>query len=392
MPETKVSRENEVQKKQRDERPPAPIARCEWNTYHGTASLTGAVQSPFPEKMRLGWRFLAGAPVYTTPVAAEERIFFANAKGTIFAVDPEGREVWSRAIMIDGKSGSASRSAAFDAPLAVFDGLLYACDGDGLVFAFDVESGNERWRRDLDMSILGTPNADVSKSPESGEHAAALYIIGQEDSSLCCVDALTGARRWITKGNSRCDSSPGVGGGRVVFGNCDSALHIFSGITGALERSVGIEGDSQVAAGVAIDRGAAFSGCRSGKVMQVNMDTGAILWSTGITDAEIFTTPAVTAQWVVIGAEDGFVYGLRRDTGEERWKQKIGGTPQSAVIAGDKVFVSSKGTLHLLRLENGQPLWFDEVSDKITGPAVAGELILVGGDDGTVAAFAGDAA
>jgi len=47
------------------------------------------------------------------------------------------------------------------------------------------------------------------------------------------------------------------------------------------------------------------------------------------------------------------------------------------------------GTLYLFDIADGRPLWSYEVSDYITSPAIAGPLVIVGCDDGTVAAFYG---
>ncbi len=371
----------------------APPARsdmdAEWNTYHGSAALTGAVAVEITPPLQPVWRFIAGTPVYNTPVASNGRIFFAGRKGTVFAIDLEGTQLWSQQLSAGVLPDGTPRGALFDAPLACFGGAVFAGDAGGVVFALDAATGKERWRQDIGAPILGSPNWAPSPDDPIAPANGVLYVIAQSDGALHCLDATTGEKRWISEGLSRCDGSPGVGNGMVVYGSCDSALHVFSGITGALERNIAIKGDSQVASGVAIDGDLAFSGCRSGTVLQVNTQTGATLWSSQVTDVEIFTTPAITAEWVVLGAEDGFLYALARPSGEVRWKFDTGGTPQSPVIAGDKVLSSADGTLYLLNLENGESLWSLEISDVITAPAVAGTLVLVGSDEGTVTAFRG---
>jgi outer membrane protein assembly factor BamB len=51
------------------------------------------------------------------------------------------------------------------------------------------------------------------------------------------------------------------------------------------------------------------------------------------------------------------------------------------------VVVGADGTLFLLALEDGRKLWSYKVSDAITSPAVYGDLVIVGSDEGTVVAF-----
>ena len=356
-----------------------------WNTYHGDAALTGVAASTLPESLQPLWRFLAGAAVFNTPVVSEGRVFFANEKGKVFATDLHGQELWSRQLTAGTRADGTVREAQVDAPLACFNGRLYVGDADGVLLALDVATGEERWRQDVGAPILGTPNWLPRPPHEEG----VIYVIAQDNGELYCLDAVTGEKFWTSEGVSRCDGSPGAGSGVVVFGSCDAALHVFSAATGTLERNIAIEGDSQVASGVAIVGDSAFSGCRSGKVLQVNVKTGETVWVSEVTDFEIFTTPAVTDRWVVLGAEDGLLYALDRASGEQRWTFDTGGTPQSPVIAGDKVVVTADGKLFLLSLVQGRLLWSYEVSDFISAPAVAGSLVIVGSDDGSVAAFYG---
>ena len=117
------------------------------------------------------------------------------------------------------------------------------------------------------------------------------------------------------------------------------------------------------------------------------MRTGEIVWLNDDTDYEIFSTPAVNGQWVIFSADDGFVYGLDRATGKQRWKFETPGFPTSAVISKDKVIVPSDGVLYLLDLQTGEKLWSYEVSDQISSPAIIDGMIVVSSDDGTVTAF-----
>ncbi len=388
---------------------------AEWNTYHGNAGLTGVAESRLGNELRPYWRFKAGGDVFNTPVVCGGHVFFANDQGKVFALDLRGRLVWSRELSIDPGPDRSPRKAYLDAPLVCFEGLLYVCDADGTIFALDCVTGEDRWKRDIDTPILGSVNwlpggaFNRGQSPViSGESVAgadaagqitgdcpqlngnaSLYIVGQDEGALHCLDAKTGAPFWVGEGLSRSDGSPGAGAGVVIFGSCDAALHVFSAATGAHKYDIAIDEDSQVASGVAIDGNDAFSGCRSGKVLHFDVPSGKLHWTVQPTDYEIFTTPAVTDEWVVIGAENGYFYGLERKTGKVRWEFDTRGTPMSPVIAGGNVVATSDGTLYVLSLEKGEQRWAHEVSDLISAPAVAGPLVLVGCDDGTVAAFYG---
>lgn len=364
-----------------------PVARraaadevAEWNTYHGTASLSGVAPALLAPGLQRLWTVGTDGAVRTTPVASRGRIFYADASGAIVALDLGGHRLWSRSFSGRPRRDGTPQPAVFDAPLACFDGILFAATADGILHALDVETGQTRWQQDIGGPILGTPNWTEG----------TVYVVAQDVGALHCLDAASGELRWTSAEVSRCDGSPAIAGGVVVFGSCAAALHVFSAHTGQLERDIAIDDDSQVAGGVALVGGSVFSGSRSGKVLHASIATGDTRWVSEEADGEVFTTPAVSDEWVVFGAIDGYVYGLDRLTGATRWAFDTQGDPRSPVIAGDKVVATASGTIYLLALEDGRRLWSYEVGDEITAPAVLGSMVIVGSDDGSVAAFESD--
>jgi outer membrane protein assembly factor BamB len=363
-----------------------------WNTYHGDAALSGAVSAALPDKFALLWRFRAGAPVSNTPVVATGRVFVANAKGEVVAADLHGELLWSVALTRGTREDGTPEEEVIDAPLACFDEVLLAGTADGTLYALDVATGEEKWRYEVGEPVLGTPN--LLSVPAAGEEAdrAAVVVVSQSDGALHSVALADGQPIWQTEGVSRCDGSPAVGDGLVVFGSCVAALHVFSAADGKLERDIEVGADSEVAGGVAVYGDAVFTGSRSGRVLQADLRTGDPVWVNEDAEDEVFTTPAVNRDSVVFASSDGYIYALDRETGNRRWQFDTNGAPSSPVIAGDKVVVASDGFLHVVRLEDGAPVWSYEVSDVITGPAVVGRMIIVGSEDGTVTAFGEPAA
>jgi outer membrane protein assembly factor BamB len=354
----------------------------EWNTYHGGNALLGYADGPLPDTLALLWRFKAGAAVRQTPVVYRDRIFFPNARGEVIAVDLAGERLWSKELFAGEQVNGEPVREKIEAPVACFAGRVFAGSADGALYSLDAASGEQQWRSKLDGPILGSPNyIEV-------EGKGRVYVLQQSDAMLCCFDAESGSELWRSKPIDRCDSSPAVSSSAVVFGSCAAALHVFSSATGAHERDIALDDDSQVAGGVALDGNIVVSGSRGGRVFQADVTTGNVLWANAESTAEVFSTPAITGEWVVASSNDGIVYGLDRKTGDTRWRfDTDGGMPTSAIIVGDKVAVCADGTLYLLRLSDGTKVWSFEVSDEITSPAAAGRMILVGSEDGTVAAF-----
>lgn len=351
----------------------------DWSTYHGGATLTGAVDTTFPERLVRLWVFQADSAVQHAPVSCGDGLYFATRKGSIHALDMAGKEVWSKALVRGIREDGSPIPDRIEAPVACFDSTLIAATANGTLHAFDAATGGERWTYEVGGPVLGT----VTLHRATGR----VFVLGQGDGSLHCVDLESGAPLWRSESIDRCDGSPAAGEKTIVFGSCAAALHVVSVEDGSLVRNIPIDGDSQVAGGVALAGDSVFSGSYSGKLIHANAKTGEILWINEDSEDEIFTTPAVDEDSVVYGSFDGGVYALDRETGEQRWKFETDGIPTSPVIAGGSVAVGSDGTLYLLSLKTGEELWSYEVSDEISSPAIIGGMIVVGSADGTVTAF-----
>ncbi|MBI5093747.1 MAG: PQQ-binding-like beta-propeller repeat protein [Candidatus Hydrogenedentes bacterium] len=358
-----------------------------WETYHGAPSLDGASSVSLPNTLTRIWRYDSGAPVSNTPVVGNDRVCLADKKGVLHGLDLNGKAVWSKPFSYPAAQGKPQTPVEFEAPLALFESTLIACAASGVIYAINATDGELRWECNTDYPILGTPNFATVRT--DGETQKRLFVIDQSEGALQCLDFASGKRVWRGEGVARCDGSAAVSDAFAVYGSCAGALHVFSTVTGNMLREIPLDEDSQVAGGAVLLGEHAFSSSRSGKFVHVNVQTGTTLWVNANCDAEAFSTPAVGPDRVVFTANDGVVYALDRQTGDLKWRQKLGDTPSSPVIAGDKVLVSAGGTLYMLKLLDGEKLWSYAVSDEITSPALAGSLVVVGADDGSVAAFGG---
>ncbi len=353
-------------------------------TYNGEPALTGAVPLTLPNELTRLWMYQAKGSVYAPPVASADAIFFNTDDGWVGAIDGQGTELWVRRLMRTPAGGGAQTPEKFEAPLACFDAAILLGASHRTLYSLNAATGETSWTFDVGGPVLGTVNMVKSPSQPTG---GRLVVIDQDDGALQCLDAITGQPIWRTEEIDRCDGSPSIGDGVIVFGSCAAALHVFNASDGTLLRNIELDDESQVAGGVALVADSAFSGSQSGKLFHANVKTGGITWVNEDSDAEVFTTPAVNENWVVFGSLDGNVYALNRQSGKTMWTFETDGEPSSAVIVDDKVVFSSDGALFLLRLESGEKLWSYEVSDSISGPALIWGMVVVGGDDGTITAF-----
>lgn len=342
-----------------------------WPTYHGNYALDGVAAGTVPDAPERLWKFKAGNRVEVTPVSADGRIHFTTAKGGLYALNLKGEQLWT-----------LKSEDAFTSPPLLADGKLLVGTGKGFLFAFDAATGKELWKYDVGGTVQGTANRIELPGGKKG-----ILAISQSDGSIHGIELETGRGSWKSAPQQRCDGSAGVGGGLIVMGSCAAALHVFSIEKGEKTVDIPLGKDNEVAGGVAMAGTTAFAGTRSGKLVAVDIAGNKILWTNAEGTGEAFQTPAVGDKWVLFGADDGKLHGIRRENGEKVWSFDTGNRPLSPVLAGDRVVVSSGGVLFILELATGKKLWSAPVSDDISSPAVVGGMILVGGDDSTVTAY-----
>ena len=351
-------------------------AHADWPMYHGGLDLRGVSDVVLTEKPELLWRYNAGGPVYNTPVSDGDRIFFSTKKGTVVAIDLKGSNLWEKAFTRTNDAG-AELPLRFDASLACGGGLVLAGTTRGTLYALDAKTGVEAWHYETEGVLRGSPNFVEPRN---------VIVLDQAEGVLHCLEMKTGKLVWKTEAVERCDGAPGVGNGRIVFGSCLAALHVYS-VDGKHLKDIEVGGDAQVAGGVAIDGNLVFAGARDGSLICADAEAGDIVWSSNESEDQTFSTPVVTTNRVVYSSDNGFVYAVGREKGNLIWKVDTGGLPTSPVVAKDKAVVSADGVLHLLALDDGRKLWSKEVSDEITSPAIIDGMIVVGADDGTISAF-----
>ncbi|MCK4563180.1 MAG: PQQ-like beta-propeller repeat protein, partial [Verrucomicrobia bacterium] len=303
-----------------------------WGTYHGGADLRGVSEIALPEKPVLLWRYHAGGAVYNTPVSDGARIFFSAKKGQIISIDLKGSEVWKKNFTRTTDAGMEV-PVRFEASLACGGGLVLAGSTHGTLYALDAMSGATTWKYETGGIIIGSPNLLCKRT---------VVVLDQSEGALHCVDLESGKPLWKTEGVERCDGSPGVGNGRIVFGSCLAALHVYSE-EGKHLKDVEIGGDAQVAGGVAIDGNLVFAGARDGSLVCADAEAGDIVWRSDASEDQTFSTPAVAQDKVIYCSDDGLVYAVDRAEGNLIWKFDTDGLPTSPVVAKEKVVVAADG-------------------------------------------------
>jgi len=359
--------------------PPASAPATDWPMFRGGPALTGTAPGLLAEELEFRWRFRTGGPVKSSAAVVGGRVFIGSNDGKVYALRlTDGEELWER------ETGKAVRAAPCVARIggeAPGAERVFVGSADGKLYALDAATGQVAWTYDTGGDIEAPAHCTRLND---GRRAV---LVGSFDHSLHCVDARTGQEIWTFPTGERIYGAPAVAVGKVVFGGRDGFLRVL-GHDGRelIRREVGpcVPGSIPVVAGrgyVAL-YGSAFQ-C-------IELETGDVAWSYGGEDSEFFSSPAVTADRVLVGGRDARLHCLDRRSGRRMWafaaRDSIDSSP--AVCDGKVVFGSDDGRLYMVRLDDGRRLWSHEIGDVIgSSPAVASGWVVVGCDDRYVYAF-----
>jgi serine/threonine-protein kinase len=155
--------------------------------------------------------------------------------------------------------------------------------------------------------------------------------------------------------------------------------------------------DGNVFASAAVDGNTIVIGSEDGSVYGIDATTGDELWTFATQptpDGEtqpVRSSAAIANGVAYVGGFDGFLYAIDIATGAERWNADIGYQIFSSPAVSGGTVVVGADKLYAFDAATGVERWpgTGGVTDDVivSSPAIAGDLVVVGSDDGVVSAF-----
>lgn len=315
------------------------------------------------------------------PVADGERLYVANGKGTVLALDARsGKRLWEQHIKAQLSGGPGAGGA-----------LVLVGTASGAVIALNAADGVQRWRAQLNSEILSAPVV-------SGDLVAVRTV----DGKLIGLAASDGTQRWVTdqqvpRLTLRGTSAPIIAGDYAIagFDNGRMMAVTLAGGTTAWDVAVSqARGSSELQRLIDIDgppvadQDELYVVGFQGHVARLSRDSGREIWSHEISS---FRGLALDPVGVLISTAEGEVVKLDRAGGAERWRQKglLRHTLTRPVVVGESVVVGDiQGYLHWLGTEKGEFQARVKVGAPLSAaPLVVGDLLIVQTDKGGIEAW-----
>ncbi len=360
------------------------------------------------------WRTKLATAIYARAALRDGVAYVGTSGGEFYAInEKDGSFKWSF---------SAGRGIYGEA-LATDDAVYFVCD-NGFLFKLDRATGTEIWRYDLgDARVPRIPPHQLVDN--SGEfdwdfHAAKPIIadgvvyVGSGDGGMNAVDEATGKRIWRFQAEGKIRAAAVVDGPRLIFGTMSNFAY-------ALDRKSGsqiwrIDTQGPIVAAPALIADTLVLPISAGLIEGVDPATGKRHWAMQPWLSAVDSSAALDAGTrFFIGSSDmrRISYMDAKD-GSVLWRTDVFGWPWATPeVSGERLFISAAGatpyyagvgalypirhlgSLSALDRKSGRIMWRWQMPDCpgawlqgfVAQPAADGDLIIVGGMDGTLYAF-----
>lgn len=340
----------------------------------GGPALSGSVAAPLPLNPANAWTFAANGSVQAEAAIADGRVFIGTIKGTLHALAADtGKELWR----------FETKDAIMAAP-AIAGGKVFLSSNDGKLYALDAATGAPAWNFSSEDKI--SSGAITIKAPTG---TGDWVLLNGYDGTTRALDAADGKLVWSYKAEEPINGSPAIVDGRfLVFGGCDSQLHVVNLKDGTLVHKIATT--AQIPASIATFGTMAFCGNYANQAVAFDVVGAKVAWTYEDRQLPFMSAPAVTDRLVLLGSRDKQLHAIDRATGQGVWTFKTGGRVEgSPIVFSDGVlFGSTDGRLYAATLDKGEELWRLDLGEAlVASPAFGARLIIVGGEKGTVFAL-----
>lgn len=379
---------------------PPQQANTDWSQAGGTANKAYGHLALGAAPARLWTASIAGSTtrqrLAASPVVGGGKLFVMDTEGLVSAFDANtGARVWTHKF-----TAPKDERSIFGGGASYDGGRLFVTTGVGEVAALDAESGQEQWKVKVSGPLRGAPTIAFN----------SVYVMTQ-DNQIHALNAADGATRWNESGSLGQASvfgvaSPAAGQGTVIAGYSSGELVAYRYENGrvlwsdALARTsistqVGILTD--IDADPIIDRGRVYALGQGGRMAAYELVTGQRIWE--LTLAGI-STPAIAGEWIFVLTDDSRLFSIARNTGKVRWvtqldqfrneekkKNQIYWT--GPVLAGDRLWMAnSDGQIATASIAEGTVTPFASLDSGVSlPPVVANGTIYFLDDGGKITAF-----
>ena len=304
---------------------PGSAVNAEWAQPGGNAAKSMS-HVALGNALGLAWRSDIGegssdkARLAAAPVVGGGRIYTIDTQGMVRAFNPEsGALQWQTQV----KGEDASDQTLFGGGVSYDNGRIYATNGAGYAAALDASNGTKVWQVRPGGPLRGAPTIANDN----------VYVVSQ-DNQLYALNPADGAQRWTGAGTLEIagvfgSGAPAAAQGTVVAGFSSGELNAYRYENGrslwqdALARtsiSTTVTSLSDIDAAPVIDQGRVYAVGQGGRMVALELTSGQRIWEINVAG---ISTPWVAGDWIYVVTDKAQLLAIARSTGRIRWMTQL---------------------------------------------------------------------
>ncbi|MGB7373188.1 PQQ-binding-like beta-propeller repeat protein [Pontixanthobacter sp.] len=380
---------------------PPPAVNTEWAQAGGNAGKSNG-HVALAESPSVAWSVqIAGSTnrrrLASSPIVGGGVLVAVDTNGVVHAFDAQsGARRWTYKMAV----ASNLESAAFGGGASYDNGRIYATNGIGEVASLNASTGAEIWKVKPAGPLRGAPTIAFN----------AAFVMTQ-DNQIISLSTEDGSNLWQESGSTAQAgvfgvAAPAAGQGTVIAGYSSGELAAYRYENGrtlwsdALARtsiSTSVGALTDIDADPIIDQGRVYALGQGGRMAAYELITGQRIWE--ITVAGI-STPAIAGEWIFALTDDARMLAIARSTGKIRWitqLQRYEDVKDSEgpifwtgpVLAGNTLWAAStEGEIHRLSVGEGSSSLFMDLKEPVSlAPLVANQTMYILDDSGRITAL-----
>jgi outer membrane protein assembly factor BamB len=353
----------------------------------------------WPKELALVWKTGAGLGD-ATPVLVGKKLYVLARKGSeevILCLDASsGKEIWQykyNAMAVTGPSAS-QHSGPRSTP-AVADGKIVTFGVSGILSCLDASSGKLIWRKENPTNA--TPQFFTGMSPLIAEKLCIAHVGAKDAGSVIAFDLNTGNEKWKWDGDGPAYASPAImviDGKKHIIVQTEKNLISLNLTDGKLVWQVPTPLQQRFYNCVSpyIDgQNIYYSGQGSGmKAIKVERS------GDGYVTKELWSNPEVGAKWNTPVLKDGFLFGitdgrkiycLDAKTGKTAWIDNTNNSDFGATVDCGTVIFALPSTGNLIVFKPSPKEYSEVARYKVAEtavfahPVIAGNIIYIKDND-----------
>jgi len=380
---------------------PAAQINAAWAQAGGTASKSYGHLALSENPTRAWTAQIAGSGnrrrLAAAPVIGDGKLYAVASDGIVHAFDAQtGSRLWQERAGVD----SDLRDVVFGGGASYDSGKLYVTNGTGEVTALDANTGTQVWKVKPSGPLRGSPTI-----------AFGQVFVMTQDNQVFSLDIRDGSLLWQESGSSTQAgvfgvAAPAAGQGSVIAGYSSGELSAYRYENGrtlwadALARtsiSTSVGSLTDIDADPIIDSGRVYALGQGGRMAAYELLTGQRIWELNLAG---ISTPAIAGEWIFTLTDDARLLAIARTTGKVRWINQLQQFRDEEdredpifwtgpVLAGNQLWVaSSRGMLYKVSVGEGSANQYADLKQPVSlPPVVANNMLYVLDDGGRIHAY-----